>query len=527
MKNVIFIAASFLVFFSTKSTAQTKSVETTFTWEGSPRGNKAVWKIDDTTNVYKDVGGVDVTVNLIDPFGQNTTTRNPSEFGDYTKTNSFYGRGALAFQITATGHKQPVCLQFTFSEYIVLENFTIWDIDNIASKANLASNFQDSVSFIAFNEDGEAKLALQPLSKTPAFDILGQSILAKYLPGVNGDLSYRDSTGAVTVNSVDAINTFTLCYANGSADDGLSNSQAMRINEFRYKKAQGSIAGYVLEDLTDMPLQGSRVSLYDENGAQVLDENGQALSVATDKDGYYFFDNLPLGKYVVKQVNLSGYITVNDADGRADDEIFVHLVPSKLDATDNNFYDKLSSALPVKVQNVAARWLSKGYAALSWTTLNEVNNAYFSVAVSDDNQRFTHVGQVYSKNSNSQEKQQYSLDFPNDISGISYISLSQTDFDGTVQHLGTVKLLAANTSNALALSPNPASNNMEVTIGLDEVGIALFTIVDMNGKQIKNGSIIGQGLAVQTIDVSELPNGTYIFQVTTEGITKAQKFMKI
>jgi hypothetical protein len=85
-----------------------------FTWEGFTIGNRAVWKVDDTYNNYLDIGGVDVQVSLSDPFLKNTNTSNPSDYGDYTKTNTFYGRGNLAFQITSVQSNQPVCLEFSF-----------------------------------------------------------------------------------------------------------------------------------------------------------------------------------------------------------------------------------------------------------------------------------------------------------------------------------------------------------------------------------------------------------------------------
>ena len=65
---------------------------TVFTWEGAAEGNKAVWNADDTLNTYLDIDGIDVQIRLIDSLHLNTTTENPSEFNDYSKTNTFYGR---------------------------------------------------------------------------------------------------------------------------------------------------------------------------------------------------------------------------------------------------------------------------------------------------------------------------------------------------------------------------------------------------------------------------------------------------
>ena len=112
---------------------------TKFTWEGATEGNRAVWKADDTLNTYLDIDDIDVRIKLIDPLHLNTTTANPSEFNDFTKSNTFYGRGNLALQIKSTQATQAVCLEFSFSNSFPLNNFDVFGIDMLQSSTVIAS----------------------------------------------------------------------------------------------------------------------------------------------------------------------------------------------------------------------------------------------------------------------------------------------------------------------------------------------------------------------------------------------------
>ncbi|MBK9742860.1 MAG: hypothetical protein IPO94_07790 [Saprospiraceae bacterium] len=207
---------------------------TVFTWEGAAEGNKAVWNADDTLNTYLDIDGIDVQIRLIDSLHLNTTTENPSEFNDYTKTNTFYGRGNLAFQVKSTQAAQAVCLEFAFSNPIYLNNFDVFDIDMLQSSTVKASTYQDSVSFKAYNKAGIVPLVLEQKDLNAAFTIYGQSAKANFLKGINGDVSHTNLIGAVSVKSSLPIERFVLCHSNGSEDDGLSNSHAIKIPGFQF-----------------------------------------------------------------------------------------------------------------------------------------------------------------------------------------------------------------------------------------------------------------------------------------------------
>ncbi|MBK9736358.1 MAG: T9SS type A sorting domain-containing protein [Saprospiraceae bacterium] len=207
-----------------------------FTWEGAATGNKAVWAVDDSIRIYSNINGVNVKLEIIDPFKKNTTTNNPSDYGDYTKTNSFYGPGTLSYQISASQSRQAVCLAFTFSEPVKLNRFTIYDIDMIHSIALPFGSFQDSIQFFGYADTGRVALDILPVGPSPVFDIFGQGLRAKYIFGSTG-IKHTDVNGAINISTTKPILRFNLCYSNGSEDDGKSNSQAIKIKDFEFEKA--------------------------------------------------------------------------------------------------------------------------------------------------------------------------------------------------------------------------------------------------------------------------------------------------
>jgi hypothetical protein len=301
------------------------SKPTQFTWEGALDGNKAMWKVDDTLNVYQNLDGIDLSLKLVDPNKINTNTQNPSEYNDYTKTNTFYNKGNLAFQLTSTQKTQSACLEFSFSKPVFLNDFQVWDLDMLQSGTSATSTYQDSVSFFASNKLGNIPLSLNYMDENPAFTIIKQSAKANFIAGTNGDITHNNTKGAVVVSSLEPLETFTLCHANGSQDDGLSNSHAIKITSFSFTELLGGLSGTVYNKDTGLPLAGSIIKLVDQYGNIVENKHGWAMQILTDETGHYHFEHLPMGFYTVVQINPIGYESVNDIDGVNDDKIIVEL----------------------------------------------------------------------------------------------------------------------------------------------------------------------------------------------------------
>ena len=486
-----------------------------FTWEGDFHGNRAVWKGGDTHNAYQ-AGGVHVQVDLLDTFGLNTTPFNLSEFNDFTKTNTFFGRGNLVFQIKSFKSGQNVCLNFTFDKPITLENFTIFDIDMLQSGKRPISTFLDSLHLTAYNSIGEVPLTVSQMSELSQLIINGQQVKALYRPGIKGDLKHDDPAGAVRIYSEDPIENFKICLANGSEDDGLSNSQAIKINKFTFRELVGSISGMVKDRKNDIVLPGFRVYLVDsETDLPVYNKDGHLMTAITDNDGKYRFDLLPMGKYKVIQVDNEGFESDNDIDGMDDNIIFAELSLINPFSIDNDFYETPFTPLPVRLTDMDVKHLRDAVYQVHWKVQAEINNEKYIVEISENGKTFDVIGihQAYNRHNVS-----YSFDF--EYKGFRpafFVRLSQADFDGKQTELGIRKVESNKTRNEVIIYPNPASEYLVVRWG--HPGYTQYEVLNPDGRSVLSGQIPVDALSWQ-IQLSDLPESMYY--ITLSGQQRQQ-----
>jgi len=494
-----------------------------FTWEGALSGNKAVWNADDTLNLYKNVNGVDLKVTLKDLFKMNTTTKNLSEFNDFTKTNTFFGWGNFALQIKSTAHKQPVCLEFEFSKPVYLNKFGIWDIDMLQSGVNLASTYQDSIHVFATNTAGVVPLSFVNLSALPTYTVQGQQIKANFVAGVNGDVSQNDPNGAILISSLTPLEKFTLCYANGSDDDGTSNSHAIKIPEFEFAELIGSISGVIYEDITNIPLSGSLVRLLDEDGDPVYNKLGNLMETITGPDGSYNFPYLPMGKYTVLQTNPVGYESVRDIDILNDNSISVELDVSNIESQNNDFYEKLLAPLPVSLAQLSLNKIKENTYRLSWKTYSEFNNDYYTISISEDGKLFKTAGFIQGLNKIEQD---YYFDLTGIYTPKLFVKLTQTDFEGRSQDLGIRQIVIEKTKEEILIFPNPAKDVLQILWNEDSETFSNYSITDINGKTAKINNI-HDNISPITIDLRDVASGTYALTLyKPNGITKSYTIIK-
>ncbi|HLO53490.1 MAG TPA: T9SS type A sorting domain-containing protein [Saprospiraceae bacterium] len=493
-----------------------------FTWEGAFTGNRAVWAIDDTLKTYTNLNGIDVTVKMLDPHRKNTTTKNPSDYGDYTKSHSFFGRGSLSFQVTATKANQDVCLSFEFSKPILLNKFNIWDIDMLQSTPVDLSTFQDNLNIYGFNSAGRIKMDITPMSRVTTFDILDQNVKATFIPNTNGDVLHTDVSGAIIVSSTLPVDKFDICLSNGPEDDGLSNSHAVRISEFDFSEAYGTIAGTVIEDLTNQPLSGSLITLLDSDGKPVYNKSGDLMEVITGLDGTYSFPFLPLGRYVISQDNPEGYENVRDIDGANDNIINVDLTSSNFNALNQDFVEKLFSPLPVKLTNLKATWVGDLVCGVSWTTSSEVNNHYFEVLISKDGRDYKSAARSFSIGNHNQTHNYY-VECENPFDGVSYVKLVQYDLDGKSSQLGVVSLRNAHEAS-FEIHPNPVSMLATLSYISSDDTPQTYQVLNANGTTVLTGTVRGNEKSY--IDFSQLPSGIYYFQMHIGGKNVTRKVVK-
>ncbi len=493
-----------IIFFAIFSIiGQTCSRLHTFTWQGASSGNQAVWNTDDTLNVYKNIFGIDVEVKIIDPFKQNTTTQNPSVFNDYTKTNTFFGRGALAFQITAEKPRQDVCLEISFSKPITLHNFNIWDIDFIADLRHPSGNYQDYITLASSLEDVNVPLQIFTKSNNPNFIIENQTIVSHYVPGTRNELRHTDPDGAITISSTNYIDKIIICYSNGPADNGPSNGQAMKITEFSFCQKLGNVMGFTLEEDTNKPVANVQLCLENIDGTPFLNFDGQPFTSQSDANGYYFIDNIPLGIYRIVQKAPEGFKYMHNMDNEPDSYNTSNITYTLPTLQNLNFYYEPISPLSVNFISWDVKNLGQK-ADIRWATATENQSDYFSIATSSDGTNYTNAAKIKAMGlSNNLTKYQYQIVHP--FTESYYIQLVQHDFNGTKYILGTQKVIQKNETE-WSVFPNPTHGILNMKTLNDNTIHYRVIVSDALGKVLIS-SVITQN--EHSLDLNILPQGVY------------------
>jgi Leucine-rich repeat (LRR) protein len=150
---------------------------------------------------------------------------------------------------------------------------------------------------------------------------------------------------------------------------------------------------------------------------------------------------------------------------------------------------------------------------LIWETASEKNNKGFDIERSTDGTTFHSIGQV--KGNNKPSSYQF---VDNQPFATTYYRLRQIDFDGTETYSKIVSVERRDAINRVSIKvyPNPVSSllNVVYTEG------SSFQILNLLGQQVLTGKTPPSG--VGGLDVSALPQGTYILKVGAE----QAKFLK-
>jgi hypothetical protein len=156
---------------------------------------------------------------------------------------------------------------------------------------------------------------------------------------------------------------------------------------------------------------------------------------------------------------------------------------------------------------------------LSWATTTEMNNNYFSVEKSDDNNKYNLVGIVKSLGNSTHIQQYEFIDYHASLEN-TYYRIKQTDFDNTSTYspVRSVDFSNCNDEFSFEIFPNPTSaDNVHVDIKSLEFGIPISMVVyDVHGRKIHDEMIVS-GTDIHNIYTIQLPHelqsGVYIIEV--------------
>jgi subtilisin-like proprotein convertase family protein len=159
---------------------------------------------------------------------------------------------------------------------------------------------------------------------------------------------------------------------------------------------------------------------------------------------------------------------------------------------------------------------------LTWTTTNELNNSYFIIERSINNQPFIQMGIVNSNNSNASINN-YSFDDKKPQPGMNLYRLKQTDYDGSFHYSKIVSLGIE--MNGWVISPNKVSNQLTLISHSSDNQRLTLNIYNMQGQLMKSEDVKNENIINQ--NVSTLLKGDYILQIIdSKGKHTSLRFLK-
>ncbi|MBN8701770.1 MAG: T9SS type A sorting domain-containing protein [Bacteroidetes bacterium] len=188
--------------------------------------------------------------------------------------------------------------------------------------------------------------------------------------------------------------------------------------------------------------------------------------------------------------------------------------------------DKDQTPLPIELLEFSAKLNEHKTVDVSWTTVTEINNEYFTVEKSADGIDFEAVQQIDGAG-NSSEVISYQIVDENPFKGISYYRLKQTNFDGSYTYSKPVSINNA-ISGVVSIYPNPSLDG-SITIKVSEnTAIDKLVITDISGKIVfQNNSITSEQTSSisNSIEVSGLAVGVYLVSVEQQGKVIIEKLI--
>ncbi|MFP5039515.1 S8 family serine peptidase [Parasediminibacterium sp. JCM 36343] len=167
---------------------------------------------------------------------------------------------------------------------------------------------------------------------------------------------------------------------------------------------------------------------------------------------------------------------------------------------------------------------STSVAVVAWQTLTETNTDNFSIERSTNGQPFYAVGSIAAAGSSTQTKS-YSFGdaLSPALSGATlYYRLKIIDKDGSFSYSKTVKLAGQNIG--LSLVPNPARQSTTLVFATP-VSSGSITVINAEGKKVKEVKISGASLASYTLSTTGLAPGVYTVRFANEKTVANQQLL--
>ena len=161
---------------------------------------------------------------------------------------------------------------------------------------------------------------------------------------------------------------------------------------------------------------------------------------------------------------------------------------------------------------------------LNWQTATEINTSFYAIERSIDGNIYSEIAQV-NAGGNSSSIKNYSYTDQQPLQGTNFYRLKMIDKDGKFTYSKVVAIKMDSKNIILQIFPNPATNILHIQVnGINEN--AILQIVDVTGRKIKQEKISLKGNTSFSVEITNLPKGTYNVWLKGTTINEKKKFVK-
>lgn len=304
----------------------------------------------------------------------------------------------------------------------------------------------------------------------------------QYTTGFSGGLAY-EAKGWTNQNSQNADDYIEFCITNNSGS-------SFTIDQFSFNENRSAtgVSMYDIEYSIDM---GSSMSI----GSGSIPDN-------TSWRSHNFTLSIDLANGSEICIKIFGYDAENGGSTWKFDNVNINS----------------NVVLPVDISSFNAT-SNETSSDLSWTTASEINNDYFEVEHSADNYNFESIGYVKGVG-NSTINNHYEFRHKYPSSTTNYYRLKQYDLDGQYNYSDIIASKWKQTKNqSFQLYPTVVTDEFSLQFDGNKAKISIH---NLNGETLYQSDINNQS----TINVYDLPKGTYIFSINIDDQIYVDKFIK-
>ena len=156
---------------------------------------------------------------------------------------------------------------------------------------------------------------------------------------------------------------------------------------------------------------------------------------------------------------------------------------------------------------------------ISFTTVSETNNDFFTIERSGDGRNFDAIGEIQGAGNSSKEIS-YTFTDEKPMPGINYYRIKQTDYDGQFSY-SEIRSVRHKGINNVSITPRTTEGRLDITTELEDYTIAIY---NASGQEVKR--MIGMSLD-QSISIETLNAGVYFVKINSISESETVRIVKI